>query len=295
MVVVDAQGTLLSGEGDNALARSAGSFLQYKSSVETYLGRKAEDMLAAVLGPNRATVRVSAVVETTNKETVTEKFSDPSATGIKEESSRSNSNGVEGGHGGRETEDKTLYHEPPRTILKETIVPGEVKSLEVAVAVDLSAPPAPTPPAGGGAAPAAPAGPKLTLKQVEDIVKKAIGLKETDTLTVVETPFYSAGPAAMDLSGGAQDWTHSFWFGLAKQCSLGVLVVGALVALKMMGGRRKGSAVTISAEGAAVGSLPVGEENPEQLRSRITRALQENPDEVKRLFLDWVESGKGGV
>jgi len=36
-----------------------------------------------------------------------------------------------------------------------------------------------------------------------------------------------------------------------------------------------------------------GETNLELLRARITRALQDNPEEVKRLFMNWIESGKG--
>jgi hypothetical protein len=34
------------------------------------------------------------------------------------------------------------------------------------------------------------------------------------------------------------------------------------------------------------------EANPDVLRAQITRALQDNPDEVKRLFLTWIESEK---
>ena len=32
--------------------------------------------------------------------------------------------------------------------------------------------------------------------------------------------------------------------------------------------------------------------DPQLLRAQITRALQDNPDEVKRLFLSWVEAEK---
>ena len=35
--------------------------------------------------------------------------------------------------------------------------------------------------------------------------------------------------------------------------------------------------------------------DPQVLRARITRALQENPEEVKRLFMNWVESDKSEV
>ena len=37
---------------------------------------------------------------------------------------------------------------------------------------------------------------------------------------------------------------------------------------------------------------PVTVTDPEHLRAHITRALRDNPDEVKRLFLAWVDSEK---
>jgi hypothetical protein len=46
----------------------------------------------------------------------------------------------------------------------------------------------------------------------------------------------------------------------------------------------------------AEGELSVSggtETDPERIRARIAHALQENPEEVKRLFLSWVESDKG--
>jgi hypothetical protein len=52
---------------------------------------------------------------------------------------------------------------------------------------------------------------------------------------------------------------------------------------------------------AAVGALPMvaaataGEENPALLKSRITAALQENPEEVKRLFMAWAEGRQEGT
>ena len=39
----------------------------------------------------------------------------------------------------------------------------------------------------------------------------------------------------------------------------------------------------------------VGGVDPALLRAQITNALQNNPDEVKRLFLSWAESEKGGA
>jgi hypothetical protein len=43
------------------------------------------------------------------------------------------------------------------------------------------------------------------------------------------------------------------------------------------------------------GSLDSNTIDPALLRSRITAALQENPEEVKRLFLAWAEGNQGGA
>ena len=60
--------------------------------------------------------------------------------------------------------------------------------------------------------------------------------------------------------------------------------------------RVKAGAATPALAGAAGSGnlLPGdrGEVDPDRLRAHITRALRENPDEVKRLFLAWVDSEK---
>ena len=77
--------------------------------------------------------------------------------------------------------------------------------------------------------------------------------------------------------------------------SLGILVIGALLVLKKAGKSKKAPA---GAEAAALtsgtaGFLPASADaSPEMLRVQITKALQENPDEVKRLFTTWIKSGQ---
>jgi hypothetical protein len=43
------------------------------------------------------------------------------------------------------------------------------------------------------------------------------------------------------------------------------------------------------------GALPAGSGSPDELRSRMSAALMENPEEVKRLFLAWVANEKGAA
>jgi len=302
VVVVDAQGNLLSGQGDSELASKAGSLIEYKRRVEEYYSHKAEDMLCATLGPGRASVRVDATIDNTQMEQVVEKLTSEGKIVAKEVNKTVSSPGA-GGNGSKEDESTTEYLNPPMTKESKTILAGSVKSLTVAAFVDLSAPPAsaaaPTP--AGGATPApTPEAAKMTLKQAEDVIRGAIGLKKEDQLTVVDTPFYKA-PVADTKADDDKQSNRDFYLEIARRSSLGLLVVGALAAMKILAGSRKkglpaGGAVPALEGQSARGALPSGEgEDPELLRSRITRALQENPEEVKRLFLSWVESEKEEV
>ncbi len=302
VVVVDSQGNLMSGEGDDELVKQTNNFLDYKTRVESYLSRKAEDMLTAVLGPNRASVRVHAVIETSSLDQTVETY-DPEAKVVsKEEVTSKTPTGAGGDKASSGTREESTVSEflVSRTLEQKRALPGTIKSLSVAALVDLSGD---SPPAGGGQ----PA-PKLSVQDVEEIVRRAIGVTASDTIKVVSTTFerpQAAAPAA----GEAGFTNKDFYLEIAKRASLGILVFGALVALKMFGtSKRRAPAAAAQlpaegelaleaqgGEGARRGLLPPAGSNPATgaLAGRIARALEENPEEVKKLFLSWVESEKG--
>jgi flagellar biosynthesis/type III secretory pathway M-ring protein FliF/YscJ len=165
--------------------------------------------------------------------------------------------------------------------------------------VDLTTPMEAPPAADGSATP--PAKPAVKLQDVESVVRSALGLKETDAVKVIDTPFHRpvlAEAAAEDTA----ETSRAFYLDIAKHSSLGVLVIGALVALKIFSGprRRTGAAGTAlpagAGTGAVAGALPPAagfDGDPALLRGRITEALQQNPDEVKRLFANWAEGERG--
>ncbi len=306
VVVVDSRGRLLSGAGEHqGLAGRAGTFLDYKTQVEEYLADKAEGMLAAALGPNRATVKVNAVIDTSSVNETTEKFNPDEKVVTKEEITASSSNppaSAEGGATG-ETKEETTNTEylVSRTVQQRTDLPGKITSLSVAAFVDLSPPESDQE--------GAPAGEAMTVQDVESIICNAIGLKEeTDTWKVVETSFASK-PVQADLAPPepAGGWTSpDFLLEMARRFSLGILVLGALLALRMFRGGRKDDAsageLTGEQRPALAGgtgsperalATASGEMDPEALRTHITNALENNPEEVKRLFLSWIDSEKG--
>ncbi len=295
VVVVDSGGRLLAGgDGQNEIASKAGTFLDYKSQVEQYLSEKAEQMLAAALGPGRASVKVNAVVDITNQEESTETYSPDNKVTVKEEiqSSSSTPGGSEKTAGGS-TREETITNEymVSKTIKRVTDLPGEITSLSVAAMVDLSA----TKSEGEGGEEKN-AQKIMAVTDVEEIIRNALGLQDSDKLKVVETTFQKSAVAELPAQESGGLFSSDFLLQLAERFSLGILVIGALILLRMLRGAKskvaageQSSASALEA-GAAGRMLPgAAEQNPEMLRVRISQALQDNPDEVKRLFRKWAE------
>ena len=314
VVVVDSQGTLLSSGGEGGFAGgTGGTVLDYKSQVEEYLAKKAEQMLTLVLGPGRATVKVSAEVETSTINKTEETYSPDSAVPTKEEiTSKSETPSTAQGAGGSQSKEETTTteYEVGRTVSQTINMPGKITSLSVAAFVDLSPPETAAEAEEGeeAAKPASPAAPTVTTQDVEDVIRRAIGLKETDELKVVSCTFHRPVAAAEDAAESDFLSDPSFYLDAARHASLGILVIGALLALKMFGGSRSKAAAIAAGEaeaavtGAGLGGgghlLPAGtapSANAAEVNQRIAAALKENPEEVKRLFRTWVQQQQGAA
>jgi len=318
--IVDSRGSLLSGDSDGGgINAKMASVLEQKRQVEEYLARKAERQLSLVLGPNRATVQVTVDMDTTTTESETKQYGPEKGLPAKEmvKESRSTEPSREKGAAGGTTTDSTVETEFKLTEKTERKVKlaGVVTRKSVSVVVDLT-------PAKKDGQDAAAATKMMEVKDVWKIVKMALGLDvpdtpsaetgaaptggteaPTDSLTVKEASFYR-DPAIAGLAveeGGL--FTKDFILEIAKRSSLGLLVLGALVALKLFAGKKKVPALEGSALAAltgssieAAGGLLTADSaggDSSVLKAQITRALQNNPEEVKRLFLRWVESEKG--
>lgn len=294
VVVVDGGGNLLSTTGDTELSRGAGTYLDYKSQVEQYMAHKAEEMLANVLGPNRASVRVSAVIDSASLTSTTETY-DPEKKVATKEDTKSKSPTATSQPSGQKEDNTTTEYLVSKVSEQKTQLPGQVQSVTVAAFVDLRGPVAKE-----GETPKE----LLPLKDAEEIIRNALGLKTTDTIKVVNVPFHQEAALAAEVPTGGVG-SKEFWLEVARRGSLGILVLGALAALKMVQSPKKKALAAAALAGSGEGQLalagasegnllPGGAEvSPDLLRSRITRALQENPEEVKRLFMSWVENEGG--
>jgi flagellar M-ring protein FliF len=295
VTVIDGQGSLLSRESDQTMDNGASTVQDYRERVEQNLAAKVEDMLTAVLGPGRATVRVSAVIDMTSGNLVTETY-DPKKKVARKEEIKTNSEekgataGAEGEPlipGGTKTEETILTeYDVPKTVEQKVDLPGDIISLSVAAIVDLSIADANEAGAGGETAKI------MTLDNVRDLIKNALGLKDTDPLTVVEAPFHRPVEALVEEE--PSKWPR--YTVIARQASLGITAICALIALWVFrGAKKKASAAAaagqLPAAEQSVGLLPAGGagSEPSALRRQIASALESNPAQVKQLFSSWLE------
>lgn len=293
VTIIDSEGNLLSGQGDSTMLAGAGTVHDYKERVEQSLVRKAEDMLTSVLGPGRATVRVSVVVDMNSVSTITETY-DPSGKVPTKEEVTTNTEGNAGNATQKTTgstkKDETVVteYQVGKTVKQQVVVPGEIRSLSVAAFVDLS--PADANAAGSKGQPAL----IMEVKEVEQILRMALGLKESDSLKVVNAKFHRSSEPPVEEQSSS--WPR--YLALARQMSLGIMAVCALLVLRVFRRAHRRAAAETSAqqqqlaEGAGPAHLLASGESggePIMLRRQITHALRSNPDQVKEMFLSWIE------
>ncbi len=178
--VLDQYGVVLSDNyGSEGLARSD-SQLAMKKEVDAYLAEKAQGMLAQVMGPNRAIVRVDATLNFEQLEQQRHTY-DPNQTVVRSEERNESTEG----EGGSNEQSTTNYeiNETMETVVGEV---GGVKTMTVAVFVDGR-----YESAGDDAEPVYTPLPEDELDQIQRIVQSAVGLntQRGDRIEVVNMQF----------------------------------------------------------------------------------------------------------
>ena len=300
VTVIDSQGRLLSSQSDPTMASGAGTVQDYRERVEQNLANKAEEMLETVLGPGRASVRVSAVIDMNSVNLITETY-DPTAkvaskeeitSGSETEPGTASEAGQPPAAGGIKKDETILTeYEVGKTTRQEVILPGQIKSLSVAAFVDLSTADANETTSAGGSPMI------MQLTDVELIIRNAIGLKETDALKVVNVKFHRPNVESM-IEQEPSSWPRIMT--IVRHASLGIMAICALLVLRIFRGAKNKAASAAptgqlaGAEGPA-GLLPAeaGASESLVLRKQISSALQHNPDQVKQVFSSWLEDREG--
>jgi flagellar M-ring protein FliF len=284
VTVIDSQGRLLSREADQTTDNGAGTVQDYRERVEQNLTQKVEDMLTAVLGQGRATVRVSAVIDMTSSNLVTETYDPKKKVTTKEEiktnEEKKGSTPAAGGNpaieGGTKTDETIITeYKVGKTVEQKVDLPGDIIS-----------------PADANEAAGAETAKIIELEEVEELIKNALGLKETDSLIVVEARFHR--PIESGVEEEPSKWPR--YTAVARQVSLGITAICALLVLWVFRGAKKKASAAAAAEQLpgteeAVGLLPSGAGSSERLvlRKQIVSALESNPAQVKQLFSSWIE------
>ncbi len=295
VTVVDSQGRLLSSESDQSLVNGAGTVQDYRERVEQNLSQKVEDMLTAVLGPGRAAVKVSAVIDMNSVNIMTE-TPQPKGVALKEEITNESETGTEGASAdgqqstpGRTKKGETITteYEVGKTVRQEVVLPGKITSLKVAAFVDLSAPDAD--------ANDTEAAKMLEVSDVQEIIKNALGPEDTTSIKVVDVRFNRRPEPPADEE--PSNWPR--YMAIVRHGSMGIMAVCAMLVLRIFGTANRKTSPKARRENLpeaseAAGLLTSAEEpvEPVVLRKQIASALQENPEQVKQLFASWI-SEKG--
>jgi flagellar biosynthesis/type III secretory pathway M-ring protein FliF/YscJ len=326
VIVADSRGGLLTKKGgDNTLIDGASTYQDMKSRIEQQMSEKIQDALEKFLGPGRASILSSVVLDMNSETTVQTKYDKgipkketiDGSTLVKEAGTDPQGKPVSPGSQDK-TETVTNEYMVPETMTTKTTVPGKVTSWSITAMVDLAKPKPAAGAAGGATPPAAPAPAPaptaaaggttpadlvMSIQDVEQIIKNAIGgdkmLQDATSLTVKNIPVYQPPDSLVAAISDTSYEKLSRYIEIARQSSLGILAVCALLALRIFTrASKKAAAAGPEAAGPnrldamSLGLLPSGGENSAlAVRRHIAAELKQNPDQVKQLFASWLAEG----
>lgn len=298
VAVIDQYGEVLSQVRDDSDIGTSADQLGLKKEVETYLGEKAESMLAEVLGPGRSIVRIDATLNFEKIDREREIF-DPEAAVVRSEERGETSDPQTGG-----TEETSVTnYEINRTVEKIVGQVGGISSLSVAVFVDGRYEGGA---AGGGEGEGEAAYvplPEQELEQIGRVVQTAVGLNPArgDQIEVVNMQFQGrregAPGAAPDVPAGGGPELLPLVLRYGGRGLLLLLMVGLLLSLRrslsqmVAGGpaaRRQSRARAAerqieradlepaAADGTTAGVRAFADENPEKVAEVLQTWLAES-------------------
>ncbi len=328
VAVVDNRGRTLSEDlKQDPLLGSATSQMRYRQQVEEYFSRKVESMLAAVIGPGNAVVRVSAEIEVEASTQVSEKFDPESAVVRSQTQTDDITNSSEARTGGaagvtanvpekaaglaaesrpvnvseQNRKNKTTTYEINKTTTNTTRAPGAVRSLTAAVFI-APRPAAAAAPAADGKA-AEPVVPKRTPQELDalrQIVVNALGLKPAAgqsleaLVSLQELPFQGAEKLPEAVVAAAQDSRLQGWIDLGRNwlaLAAGLLVI--LIFWRMLA-REKPEAVPVEILSLPADAQSRALNSPNSVTPELLNELiRQKPANVGVALRDWVAAGSG--
>ena len=329
VTVVDGHGRMLSATVTDETAGLSNTQLDYQRSIEKDVETRIQTMLERIVGPNKAVVRVSSVVDFRKVETTEERYDPNSQVARSEQRGQEKSNGSNGVGGGvpgvqsnvppgtgeepaqtssssSQTKNETVNYEISRTISKIVEPVGVVKQLSVAVLVDGIYEAAKA--ADGQSADAPAAARKYTprseeeLKRIEEIVKKAMGFsaERQDQVQVVNVQFGTEpeepqATTAEASAEGAKPWLPYLRYGVGILLFAVILLFVVRPLLAMLGSTTEQMQAQMHAE-AGVSALPgaAGQGGAALThapdRAQIIDMARKNPDTTAVVVKEWLKS-----
>ncbi len=329
VAVIDNRGRTLSEElKQDPTLGAASSQIRYREQVESYFSKKVETMLAAVIGPGNAVVRVSADIDTEATTTNSERWNPDGQvvrsqtqtddiTSTKETRATGGAAGVSANvpekaqaapeasrpisESEQNRKNKTITYEIDRTTTSVTRNPGTVRGLTASVIIAKRvATVAPVATEGGEAA--APTTQVQTrtpqeLDQLRQVVINALGLKAQpgqplDTLvTLQEQEFQAVDPMAMEAAVPLEARVGD-WMAIATRW--GAIVGAALVLLMFwrLLKRQKPEAVPIEVLSYTPEQTTRTLQNPNNITPELLNELiRQKPANIGVALREWVSNG----
>ena len=289
VTLMDTNGRVLYQEQSTEDGQMA-SQLDYRRDLESYLAGKAESMLANVLGPGKANVRVNADVNLKSAKVRRETIPPDGKVVQTEKLTTTKTTGTEGGKAGTTGASANLGKGSTSNSSKETnavtennetsymyskIIQeiddkmGAIQRMTIAAFVELP--------------PTSKDGDNLDLAKVNEIIKNAVGFKSTrDEITVTQMKFAEPKLPVMEPeTPPLPAWVP--WLDVVRNASIAMAALVTCVLGIAMVRRPKPAA----APGAAEPSL---EETGDILRFRnLTAALEKNPEALAKVLDNWLK------
>ncbi len=330
VAVVDNRGRTLSEElKQDPTLGSASSQMRYKQQVEDYLSKKVETMLASVIGPGNAVVRVSADIDTeattvssekwnpegqvVRSQTQTEDINNTSearaaggATGVSANVPEKSAGNADAARPVSTSEqnrkNRTTTYEIDRTTTNTTRNPGTVKNVTAAVFVATRMVTPPVDPAAPKGTPAPePVAQKRSAQELDalrQVVMNSLGLKAApgqsldSIVSLQEVAFQNTAPLPGQIEAATGETRIQSWFELASRWAAVAGAAVVLIIFLRLFSRQKPEAVPVEVLSMTPDAASRALPNASNVTPELLNDLiRAKPANVGVTLRDWVSAG----
>lgn len=330
VAVVDNRGRTLSEElKQDPTLGTASSQMRYREQVEDYFAKKVESMLAVVIGPGNAVVRVSADIDTESTTTNSEKWNPDGAVVRSQTSTDDTNNTTETRAGGGATgvsanvpekaqatpeaarpvsqseqtrKNKTVTYEIDRTTVSTTRSPGTVRTLTASVLIAKR--PADAKPAAAGAeAKAEPTAKEFRnrspqeIEQLRQVVMNALGVKlapgqSPDSVVTLQEQEFQVPDAFATQPPVPLEARMENWVEVASRWAAVAGAVGVLLVFWRLFKRQKPEAVPIEVLSMTPEQASRNLPNASNVTPELLNELiRQKPANIGVALREWVSAG----